>query len=434
MELHDPHYATYLPAVPSLYLSAVAKKLPKGRRFPKGITPADLVFWEKNNLWHYPFFLHSIGQYAVGTKPHDLMDKVNRPTSTLIGDSGGYQIGKGTLSGLQHIKRGPMNALDAVAAWRKERHARNWIKDWLSSQCDYGMTIDMPLWATAAVGKRSPFHLCTSKQLTEMTNQNLRVINEFSPKESKWLNVIQGGEHYPEAIDWFRTVKWFQRGGWALAGSAGARGGLANLMVTILMMRDEGAFSEGQDWLHVLGVSTPFWAIALTTIQGELRRLNPSLRVSYDSSSPFVVAGKFEEVCLRPDYTDNKASWSIKSVRADQRPSFAKDTCTREFPYKESPIGQKLMLNHLNVREGAWEPRQFDTLSNALLMNHNTWVYLDAMKRANDLVASGEKVPSEYHQCIEIIKHLFSYASAFDATYEIEKHLRLFDRVAPQQI
>ena len=434
MELNNPKYATYLPAIPTLYLSAAAKKLPKGRRFPEGISPSDLIFWEKNNLWHYPFVLHSIGQYAVGSKPHELMDKANRPTSTLIGDSGGFQIGKGTLAGLQHIKREPMDASDAVAAWRKERHARNWIKDWLSSQCDYGMTIDMPLWASTAVGKRSPFHYCTSKQLTEMTNQNLRVLDEFSPKESKWLNVIQGGEHYPEAIQWFHKVKWFKRGGWALAGSAGARGGLANLMVTILMMRDEGAFTKGQDWLHVLGVSTPFWAIALTAIQAELRRLNPVLRVSYDSSSPFVVAGKFEEVCLSPEYTIDKATWSIKSVRAPQRPSFAKESCSLPFPYAQSPLGKILALNQLNVREGAWQQRQFDTLSNALLMNHNTWVYLDAFKRANDLVALGSDIPSDYQQCLDVIKQLFTFKSAFDATFEIEKHLSLFDRIAPQTV
>lgn len=123
------------------------------------------------------------------------MDKSNRPTSTLIGDSGGFQIGKGTLAGLQHIKREPMDASDAVAAWRKERHARNWIKDWLSSQCDYGMTIDMPLWASTAVGKRSPFNYCTSKQLTEMTNQNLRVLDEFT------LGRISSG--YPASLSSF---------------------------------------------------------------------------------------------------------------------------------------------------------------------------------------------------------------------------------------
>ena len=38
------------------------------------------------------------------------LDRVNRKKSLLVGDGGGYQIGKGTLSGMQYVKRGPIKA------------------------------------------------------------------------------------------------------------------------------------------------------------------------------------------------------------------------------------------------------------------------------------------------------------------------------------
>jgi hypothetical protein len=127
MELHGSNYAIYFPAVNTGYITTVASPLPQGRRFPSGSTPKDLMFWEPNNLWHCPYMLHSIGQYPVGKTPHDAMDTANRTQSILIGDSGGYQIGKGTLKGLKYIKSkqlmlGAMNLLHVnglQTGWRR---------------------------------------------------------------------------------------------------------------------------------------------------------------------------------------------------------------------------------------------------------------------------------------------------------------------------
>lgn len=436
MQLFNPNNALYLPAVNTGYINSATRAVHKERRFPKGLTPQDLIFWETNNLWHYPWLLHSIGQYQVGQRPNPVLDKLNRKVSTLIGDSGGYQIGKGTLKGLKFVKKGPMSAKEALDAWRQERVARNWIEGWLSGQCDYGMTIDMPLWAMTNSGANSPFHNCSAKQLIDMTVQNLRLINEFSPPESKWLNVVQGGDNYLDTIKWFEAVKWFERGGWALAGSAGVAGGLVNFLMTVLIMRDKGAFKPGQDWLHVLGVSTPFWAVVLTAVQRQLREYNSVLTVSFDSSSPFLMGGRFEQVCMSPVLTNDKTTWSLRAERAPQRPSLASPECVESFPYKESPLGKRLMLNELNVKEGMWEPRQYDAMSNALLTNHNIWVHLDAFARANELVASGctQRIPAEYQQCLVLIEELFKYEDAIAASYELEKHIPMLDRIAPMTL
>lgn len=430
MSLHSTAYATYLPAVNAGYAKCVSSALPQGRRFPNGYGLKDLAFWEPNNLWHYPFALHSIGQFKVGDYPSNAITKRNRLNSTLIGDSGGFQIGMGTMTGLQHVQRNQMKPADAINAWSREVDARQWITNWLQSKCDYSMTIDMPLWAMGKKGKNSPFHLCTADQLIDATVKNLREIDQNAHPESKWLNVIQGGQSISDTIKWWDAVKWFRRGGWALAGSAGASGGLHNMLLVLLHMRDEGAFAEQQNWLHVLGVSTPFWAVALTAIQKALRASNPEIVVSFDSSSPFQSGGRYEVVCLTPNYTRQLKSWSIATVEAPQRPSYASANNMKLFPYRQSPLGQIMLVNHLNVREGMWEKRTFDTISNIMLMNHNTWVYLDAFKTANDLVdrRGVGSVPPSFLKAVDFIAHVFSVQNW---RTELANNKQFLDSVAP---
>ncbi len=431
MSLYSHRYAIYLPAVNTGYISTVTSPLPQGRRFPSGLTPEDLMFWEPNNNWHYPYVLHSIGQYAVGKAPHSAMNKSNRTNSTLVGDSGGYQIGSGTLKGLNYVNGKRMHATQVVRAWSYEAVAREWITGWLSSQCDYAMTIDMPLWAQDKKGINSPFHLCSTEQLIAMTDQNLRSIHAISPANVKWLNVIQGSSSVADAIAWWDAVKWFRRGGWAMAGSAGVAGGLFYMLMVLLMMRDDNAFDKGQDWLHVLGVSTPFWSVALTVIQDGLRAINPDLKVSFDSSSPFQIGGRYEDVVLTPVFGTATSTWTMKTVDAPQHPSYANANFSSPFPHQQSPLGKVLKINELNVQEGMWQKRQYDSLSNALLINHNIWVYLDAFQQANQIVAARDvnRIPSDYLQCFDLIKHLFSMTG--DWTQELLKNKDLFDKVAP---
>jgi hypothetical protein len=75
-------------------------------------------------------------------------------------------------------------------------------------------------------------------------------------------------------------------------------------------------------------------------------------------------------------------------------------------------------------------------MSNALLTNHNIWVHLDAFARANELVASGctERIPAEYQQCLALIEELFKYEDAIAASYELEKHIPMLDRIAPMTL
>lgn len=83
-------------------------------------------------------------------------------------------------------------------------------------------------------------------------------------------------------------------------------------------MRDDDAFAVGQDWLHVLGTSRIQWAIMLTAVQKCLKKSNPNLKISFDSSSPFQKSGLIEEACYLPDLQDDIDSWKVRSVKSPQ--------------------------------------------------------------------------------------------------------------------
>lgn len=396
-------YAVYLPAVNDTFASVLAKPLNKSRKLPVNLTVDDLVFWKSGNpLFHHPYILHSIGLHEVGSSIDNAITRTPRSSRSLFGDSGGYQIGKGKLKGLKSLKRG-MAADEAVIAWDDAEQVRSWVITWLETNCQYAMTLDMPLWATTADGQQSPFHRCSIDQLTAMSTDNLRYIDRHRQGNTKWLNVVQGIDER-STKKWFHSVKWFRHGGWALAGSAGVKGGLELLIKSVLMMRDEGAFEEGQDWLHVLGTSSVHWAITLTAIQRCLRKTNPNLSISFDSSSPFLTGGKYEQFCRIPKFGEIYNDWNIKWESSPQGEKYVGSS--QAFP-ASSPLGDQLTLGDLNVYTQKYRKRRYDSLASVMLAHHNTYVHLQSFQLANDLVfgqLQNSQIPKfvdEYIACIE---------------------------------
>jgi hypothetical protein len=165
--------------------------------------------------------------------------------------------------------------------WRDSGDTRKRIINWLDAHSDYAMTIDMPLWARLPQFKHTPFHKCSVQELIDLSVDNLKYIKVNTNGDTKWLNVLQGTEENDSKL-WWDAVKRYRMGGWALAGGVGWRGGLENVLYYTLLMRDDNAFARGQDWLHVLGVSQPTWAVLLTAIQRAIRKhcKNPNMRVS----------------------------------------------------------------------------------------------------------------------------------------------------------
>jgi hypothetical protein len=399
-------FAIYLPAINAAFASKVIESVPKTRPFPSGLSLLDLAFWDRGNrLFYHPYCLHSIGLYRVGSTIHNALTQAGRTDRVLVGDSGGFQIGHGKLGGCDELRPG-MTAEQAEDAWFEADEVRNWIVTWLDTHCQYAMTLDIPLWATLGKNSGSPFHRCSHEQITRMTVHNLHYIQRNRRGRAKWLNVIHGIDQ-PSIRQWFDAVKWFKYGGWALAGNAGAYGGLTSVLRTVLMMRDEDAFSTGQDWVHVLGVSTIGWSLALSAIQRGLRKTNPNLSVSFDSASPFQQAGRTEEACVLPTLDGEFTNWRVRTERSPQGLVYVGSQ--DPFPF-ESAVASHLTLGHLNVYQGIYRKRRYDPISIALLNNHNVYVYLKAFDQANTLAFTSstfDRIPMLYQRCISIISEAF---------------------------
>jgi hypothetical protein len=381
------NFAVYLPAMQFPYASAVSSNKALGKReFPKGIKLEDLDFLKPDNkLWHYGYALYSAGQFTDARPKACCVTNRNRAKTTVLGDSGGFQIGKGTLKGTEHFKKAK-TADEVCEMWRDSGDVRKRIVRWLDAHSDYAMTIDMPLWAREPANAKTPFHKCSIEQLIELSVENLDYIKRNSNGSTKWLNVLQG-TNLKDSKQWWDAVKAYRMGGWALAGSVGWRGGLDSVLHYVMLMRDDNAFEKGQDWVHVLGVSQPTWAVLLTALQRGIRKhcKNPNLRVSYDSASPFQAGGQRQQVVRYPKFTKDIASWVMTAHEAPVNPLYAgKAGADFHFPHS-SPLGDLLTLNQLNVRGGEFNSKTLDTIGTHILTNHNLWVYVRSFLEANEL-------------------------------------------------
>jgi hypothetical protein len=412
-------FAVYLPAIQEWYSKGVAdnSNLDKNRPFPSDIKLRDLDFLNPNSkLWHYKYGLYSVGQFnnlgprACSVSRRDrTLDENGESKTIILGDSGGYQIGIGTFNGVEHLKK-IKDPIELCNAWRQCGNVRDSVVNWLCSQADYAMTIDMPLWVLIAQNTTSPFRVCSREQLTKMTVENLEHIKQNKFGKTKWLNVLQGTTQ-DDIEYWWSHVKKYKFDGWALAGNVGWRGGLDFVMYNILRMRDEGAFEDGQDWMHVLGVSQPTWAVMLTAIQYSLReKCNPKLRISYDSASPFQTVGRTRQLMRYPKMTKDLSTWVMTAQPNPFSSTYADGGKSFHFPFS-SPIGDRLLLEHLNVRSGEFENRPNDSITDLLLMNHTLYVYVRAFLEANEMLfmrpsEASQYVPQDLLKAVEIIHEL----------------------------
>lgn len=423
-----PHdFAIYLPAVNPEYADVINTAVTENRPLPSNFDLADLEFWTGNSkLWNHKFLLHSIGGYTVGTDTRGSLFSKKPDDFCMVGDSGGFQIGKGSLNGLVNLHEGTAGK-QAVAGWNDNYDTKSWIIDWLEQYCTYAMTLDMPLWARLSSNTKSPFHNCTDAQLLAMTLDNLALIDKEKQGRTKWLNVVQGTT--PEnTLVWWDSVKKYKFGGWALAGTAGWRGGLYNMLTIIFTMRDDAAFERGLDWLHVLGVSQPKWDIFLTAIQNGLRKKNSKLQISCDSATPFTSACARDEYAIPPTLGPKESDWTVKLESIKATKSYADPANKIRFPV-QSPLGKQLYMHHLVIDDSDFAGRRIDLLSSMLLVNSNIWVYLDAGRRANKLAFGGgrKNLPTDFAQVLDVIEQAFGKK---DWRGVLDAHRPLLDRVA----
>lgn len=412
-------YALYLPAMQR----NSAEKLANPRSYlgdadrTKRIKAGELNWFEPDNRhWRYRWCLASAGHMALSTNESAI---TNRAGSTVVlGDSGGYQIATGALPDIQEWLPYQNEPETIVKLWSRSPVKRR-IINWLDAHATYAMTIDMPLWVGMPKNANSsPFHRCSEKQLIDMSVENLEQLIDIRDEETgaKYLNVLQGFSSVPGDIAgsiaseerWFEAVKRFELEGWSLGGDVGWRGGIYRVLRRILLLRDAGLLAGSREWIHVLGVSQMVWAVYLTAVQRGIRANGfGDFTVSFDSASPYMIAGRFQQYAVAPKVSANINDWVLRHKPLPM--GYAVANANEPSPFPEfSPIAGKLTLQDLNPRKGEFAIKTTDDLSDELLCNHNVYIYLQAFLKANEAVFNkvGES-PQELMEATKFIERLF---------------------------
>jgi len=386
-------YAVYLPAISSFYSTYIAKqrlekfipddRIPQG--FDRGIEGMNFLNPEQG------YFYYKYGLYSAGHAQLDLQKSLtqesmiqdrDRSKTMILGDSGGYQIGKGVL------KFDWLNFEGAEATKTRQK-----ILEWLELTADWSMMLDVPTWACDHI--HSPkTGLKTFEDCLEKTryNNDYFLMNRLG--QTKWLNVLQGSD-WDTAEKWYNGVKEFsdpkgkyagkEAEGWAMGGA-----NMCKMDITLkrlMTMREDGLL-KGKNWMHFLGTAQLDWSCYLTLIQRQIRKhINPEITISFDCASPFI-ATAHGLVYTNAVHTNKR--WSVIMDKAPDNKALAKSDIP--FPFA-SEMASRLnmgdicwyapgMLNKIN-KEGK---TSWDSFAYALMMGHNVECHIVAVQRAQQLM------------------------------------------------
>ena len=418
-------YAVYLPAISSFYSTYVAKQrleefVPKDRipqGFDRGIEGMNFLNPEQG-YFYYKYALYSAGHAQLDViKAQDqesMIQQRDRGQTMILGDSGGYQIGKGVL------KFDWLN-FEGVEATK----TRQKILEWLEATADWSMMLDVPTWACDHI--HSPkTGLKTFEDCLEKTRYNNKYFLDNRLGATKWLNVLQGSD-WDTAEKWYRGVVEFsdpagkyagkEAEGWAFGGA-----NMCKMDITLkrlMTMRDEGMLT-GKNWIHFLGTAQLDWSCYLTQIQRQIRKhINPELTISFDCASPFI-ATAHGLVYTNAQHTNKR--WSVIMDKAPDNKLLSES----EVPYPfESEFSSRLLMgdiayydigvkktdtelgldskgkqikfNHLDPLHYNTIPKlnklgkipnktSWDSFSYALMMGHNVECHIKAVQRAQQLM------------------------------------------------
>ena len=385
-------YAVYLPAISSFYSTYVAKqrledfvpldRIPKG--FDRGVEGMNFLNPEQG-YFTYKYALYSAGHAQLDLQKSMIQESMiqqrDRPNTMILGDSGGYQIGKGVLK------------FDWLNFEGKEANkVRQQILEWLELTADWSMMLDVPTWACDHI--HSPK---TGLKTFEDCLDKTRFNNEYFLKNrlghTKFLNVLQGSD-WETAEKWYLGVKEFSDNsvwgnkaaeGWAFGGA-----NMCKMHITLkrLMTLREHGLLENKDWIHFLGTAQLDWSCFLTSIQRQIRKhINPNLTISFDCASPFI-ATAHGLVYTNAQHLNKR--WSVIMDKAPDN----KGLSGSEIPFPfESEMGRRLVMGDICYyapgmlnKIGKEGKTSWDSFSYALMMGHNVYCHIAAVQRANQLM------------------------------------------------
>ena len=439
-------YSVFTPALSGFYVHYVSKqqhynyvepeRIPKN--FENGVEGLNFLN-SKDGYFYYDHFLYSAGHAELDLNkaqiPEGMVHNRNRTNTTLIGDSGGFQISKGVWQG---------NWLSPEGSCAKTDKQRGLVLNWLENTADYSMFLDIPtagLFHLNADGKPR-CGLNNYEEFRDATIENNKYFFNHTQGKTKFLNVLQGTT-YHEADDWFekvcKPVIPYTKG-WAFGGvqKTNANHSLRRL----LMLKDQGLLDKQHaEWIHFLGTGRCDHAVTYTAIQRALRKyVNENITISFDCASPFIAVAN-GQVYTHNVFTDKRFSY-IMNKMVDDKITGNKDN---PWPWDSSPIGARLTWRDINFydpgdlnKNGKEGRTSWDSFAYALMMGHNVYEHINATQMANRLASRPSPqmntwIPKHYLEFQDLVDELFSkdYGAnqqAVDA--ELHKHNKLLQLVS----
>jgi hypothetical protein len=397
-------YAVFLPALSSFYATYVGKQRHDPNYIDAQRLPADFengvegLNWlnDKQGYFHYKWALYSAGHANLDTNKFDAKEDMVRnrdPNTFVLGDSGGFQIGKGVWEG---------NWKDPACP--KAQKKREQVLSWMDAYMDRGMILDIPAWVARSPAGQRATGISTYAEAVQGTYINNDYFMANRTGRCKFLNVLQG-ENHTEADDWYDRMKKYcdpkqysqPFNGWAMGGQNMCDVHL--LLRRLVALRFDGLLEPGlHDWMHFLGTSKLEWATLLTDVQRAVRKYhNENFTISFDCASPFLATanGQIYYDVVTPD----RAKWSYQMQPSVDNKKYATDT--RPFrdavlqdkifdTFLQSPISERLKINDVcyykpgDLNKIGKEGRtSWDSFSYTLQMGHNVWTHIYAVQEAN---------------------------------------------------
>jgi len=402
-------YAVFLPALSGFYATYVGKQ-----RFPDANgnlyvestrIPADFetgiegLNWLNPDAAYFPYqwALYSAGHAELDTgkvsPKEDMIRNRDRSRSFVLGDSGGFQIGKGVWEGDWKNPNCP-----------KAQKKRELVLAWMDAYMDYGMILDIPAWVCRSPAGREATGITSYMEAVEGTYINNDYFMAYRTGACKFLNVLQG-ENHDEADDWYERMKKYcdpkqydkPFNGWAMGGQNMCDVHL--ILRRLVALRFDGLLHQGlHDWMHFLGTSKLEWAVLLTDIQRAVRKYhNPNFTISFDCASPFLASAN-GQIYIQTEIADRK-KWTYRMVPSVDEKKYATDS--RRFgdavlqdglfkAFTESPISQRCTIKDVCIYKpgdlnkiGKEGRTSWDSFSYAIQMGHNVWSHITAVQEAN---------------------------------------------------
>jgi len=408
-------YAVFLPALSGFFATFVGKQRHEeyvdNSRIPQHFTNGvESLNWlnPQQGLFQYNWTLYSAGHADLDinrdSPKEDMIRNRDRSSSWLLGDSGGFQIGKGVWEGDWKDPNCP-----------KAKKKREQVLAWMDAYMDYGMILDIPAWVARSPAGAKATGIDNYQDAVNATRINNDYFMKNRTGSCRFLNVLQG-ENHADADDWYEQMKDYcdpkkypetHFNGWSMGGQNMCDVHL--VLKRLVALRFDGLLEKGKhDFMHFLGTSKLEWATLLTDIQRAVRKHhNPNYTVTFDCASPFLATANGQIYCELE--TNDREKWVYRMVPSIDNKAFAQDKTPfseafvregKHTSFMNSPITTGLTAKDICIygagdlnKIGKEGKTSWDSFSYAIMMGHNVWMHINAVQEANRQYDAG-KIPN----------------------------------------